>query len=80
MQEMSIGEFARHSRRSTRALRLDDGLGVLVPERVDERRATAITKAASSNRRGSSRRSGSSVSARDPGAVGARSGPAGRGG
>ena len=36
MQEMSIGEFARRSRLSPRALRLYDGLGLLSPVRVDE--------------------------------------------
>lgn len=36
MQEMSIGEFARQSRLSPRALRLYDGLGLLSPVRVDE--------------------------------------------
>jgi DNA-binding transcriptional MerR regulator len=34
--EMSIGEFARRSRLSPRALRLYDGLGLLSPVRVDE--------------------------------------------
>jgi DNA-binding transcriptional MerR regulator len=34
--EMSIGEFARQSRLSPRALRLYDGLGLLSPARVDE--------------------------------------------
>ena len=36
MQEMSIGEFARRSRLSPRALRLYDGLGLLSPGTVDE--------------------------------------------
>ena len=36
MQEMSIGEFARRSRLSPKALRLYDGLGLLSPARVDE--------------------------------------------
>lgn len=36
MEEMSIGEFARRSRLSPKALRLYDGLGVLSPARVDE--------------------------------------------
>ncbi len=36
MQEMSIGEFARRSRLSPRALRLYDGLGLLSPVRVNE--------------------------------------------
>jgi len=36
VQEMSIGEFARQSRLSPRALRLYDGLGLLSPVRVDE--------------------------------------------
>ncbi len=36
MQEVSIGEFARRSRLSIKALRLYDELGVLVPARVDE--------------------------------------------
>ena len=36
MDEMSIGEFARHSRLSAKALRLYDGLGLLPPARVDE--------------------------------------------
>jgi DNA-binding transcriptional MerR regulator len=36
VEEISIGEFARRSRLSTKALRLYDELGVLVPARVDE--------------------------------------------
>ncbi len=36
MEEISIGEFARRSRLSLKALRLYDGLGVLVPSRVDQ--------------------------------------------
>ena len=36
MEEISIGEFARRSRLSVKALRLYDELGVLVPARVDE--------------------------------------------
>ncbi|MGA2806010.1 MAG: helix-turn-helix domain-containing protein [Acidimicrobiales bacterium] len=36
MEEISIGEFARRSRLSIKALRLYDELGVLVPARVDE--------------------------------------------
>lgn len=36
MEEMSIGEFARRSRLSAKALRLYDGLGLLSPARVDE--------------------------------------------
>ena len=36
MVEMSIGEFARRSRLSPKALRLYDGLGLLSPARVDE--------------------------------------------
>ena len=35
MEEISIGEFARRSRLSVKALRLYDVLGVLVPSRVD---------------------------------------------
>jgi DNA-binding transcriptional MerR regulator len=35
MEEMSIGEFARRSRLSVKALRLYDELGVLTPARVD---------------------------------------------
>ncbi len=35
MAEMSIGEFARRSRLSAKALRLYDGLGLLSPARVD---------------------------------------------
>lgn len=35
MKEISIGEFARRSRLSVKALRLYDELGVLVPARVD---------------------------------------------
>ena len=35
MEEMSIGEFARRSRLSPKALRLYDGLGLLSPARVD---------------------------------------------
>jgi DNA-binding transcriptional MerR regulator len=33
---MSIGEFARRSRLSPKALRFYDGLGLLSPARVDE--------------------------------------------
>jgi DNA-binding transcriptional MerR regulator len=36
VEEISIGEFARRSRLSLKALRLYDGLGVLVPSRVDQ--------------------------------------------
>jgi len=36
VEEMSIGEFARRSRLSAKALRLYDGLGLLSPARVDE--------------------------------------------
>ena len=36
MEEMSIGEFARRSRLSPKALRLYDGLGLLSPARVDD--------------------------------------------
>ena len=36
MEELSIGEFARRSRLSVKALRLYDERGVLVPARVDE--------------------------------------------
>jgi DNA-binding transcriptional MerR regulator len=36
VEEMSIGEFARRSRLSAKALRLYDGLGLLLPARVDE--------------------------------------------
>ncbi len=36
MKEVSIGEFARRSRLSLKALRLYDELGVLVPSRVDQ--------------------------------------------
>ena len=36
MEEVSIGEFARQSRLSLKALRLYDELGVLVPARVDQ--------------------------------------------
>ena len=36
MEEISIGEFARRSRLSVKALRLYDERGVLVPARVDE--------------------------------------------
>jgi DNA-binding transcriptional MerR regulator len=36
VDEISIGEFARRSRLSPKALRLYDDLGVLVPSRVDE--------------------------------------------
>src|SRR5665213_462886 len=35
VEEISIGEFARRSRLSVKALRLYDELGVLVPARVD---------------------------------------------
>ena len=35
MEEMSIGEFARRSRLSPKALRVYDGLGLLSPARVD---------------------------------------------
>jgi PPM family protein phosphatase len=34
--QMSIGEFARRSRLSAKALRLYDDLGLLPPARVDE--------------------------------------------
>ncbi|HVA85803.1 MAG TPA: helix-turn-helix domain-containing protein [Candidatus Saccharimonadales bacterium] len=36
MEEVSIGEFARRSRLSIKALRLYDEMGVLVPARVDQ--------------------------------------------
>ncbi|HUN31258.1 MAG TPA: MerR family transcriptional regulator [Trebonia sp.] len=36
VEEMSIGEFARRSRLSPKALRLYEGLGLLSPARVDE--------------------------------------------
>ena len=36
MDQMSIGEFARDSRLSAKALRLYDELGLLPPARVDE--------------------------------------------
>jgi DNA-binding transcriptional MerR regulator len=36
VDQMSIGEFARNSRLSTKALRLYDELGLLLPARVDE--------------------------------------------
>ncbi len=36
MDQMSIGEFARRSRLSAKALRLYDQLGLLPPARVDE--------------------------------------------
>jgi len=36
MEEISIGEFARRSRLSLKALRLYHELGVLVPSRVDQ--------------------------------------------
>ncbi|MGH2595674.1 MAG: MerR family DNA-binding transcriptional regulator, partial [Actinomycetota bacterium] len=36
MEEIGIGEFARRSRLSLKALRLYDELGVLVPSRVDQ--------------------------------------------
>ena len=36
MKEISIGEFARRSRLSLKALRLYDKRGVLVPSRVDQ--------------------------------------------
>ncbi len=36
MEQMSIGEFARRSRLSAKALRLYDELGLLLPARVDE--------------------------------------------
>src|ERR1700753_1111548 len=36
VDQMSIGEFARRSRLSAKALRLYDGLGLLLPARVDE--------------------------------------------
>jgi DNA-binding transcriptional MerR regulator len=36
VDEVSIGEFARRSRLSVKALRLYDELGVLVPDRVDQ--------------------------------------------
>jgi DNA-binding transcriptional MerR regulator len=36
VEEMSIGEFARRSRLSPKALRLYERLGLLSPARVDE--------------------------------------------
>jgi DNA-binding transcriptional MerR regulator len=36
VKEISIGEFARRSRLSLKALRLYDERGVLVPARVDQ--------------------------------------------
>jgi DNA-binding transcriptional MerR regulator len=36
VEEISIGEFARRSRLSLKALRLYDERGVLVPSRVDQ--------------------------------------------
>jgi len=36
VEEISIGEFARRTRLSLKALRLYDELGVLVPARVDQ--------------------------------------------
>jgi DNA-binding transcriptional MerR regulator len=36
VEEMSIGEFARRSRLSPKALRVYDGLGLLSPARVDK--------------------------------------------
>jgi len=36
VEEMSIGEFARRSRLSPKALRLYDEIGLLAPSRVDE--------------------------------------------
>ena len=36
MEEIGIGEFARRSRLSLKALRLYDERGVLVPSRVDQ--------------------------------------------
>jgi DNA-binding transcriptional MerR regulator len=36
VEEISIGEFARRSRLSPKALRLYDERGVLVPSRVDQ--------------------------------------------
>ena len=41
MEEVSIGEFARRSRWSVKALRLYDELGVLVPARVDKAKNTS---------------------------------------
>ena len=40
MKEISIGEFARRSRLSLKALRLYDERGVLVPSRVDQASGT----------------------------------------
>ena len=52
MDEMGIGEFARRSRLSARALRIYHELGLLAPARVDEDLAArASTSPASSNRR-----------------------------
>jgi DNA-binding transcriptional MerR regulator len=36
VEEISVGEFARRSRLSVKALRLYDEIGVLVPARVDQ--------------------------------------------
>ena len=49
MDEMSIGEFARRSRLSPKALRLYDELGLLAPVRVDDSSATASTSPTSSS-------------------------------
>jgi MerR HTH family regulatory protein len=50
VEEVSIGEFARRSRLSLKALRLYDELGVLVPSRVDKRPAIATTTSVRSMR------------------------------
>jgi PPM family protein phosphatase len=50
VKEMSIGEVARQSRLSPKALRLYDGLGLLSPARVDELSGYRYYQASSSNR------------------------------
>ena len=54
VEEISIGEFARRSRLSLKALRLYDELGVLVPSRVDEVSGYRYYDVTSSTRHGSS--------------------------
>jgi hypothetical protein len=55
VEEMSIGEFARRSRLSPKALRVYDGLGLLSPARVDElsgyRYYAALSSSAVTSRR-----------------------------
>jgi MerR-like DNA binding protein len=49
VEEMNIGEFARRSRLSPKALRLYDGLGLLSPARVDDRSGYRLDRRAARN-------------------------------